>query len=342
MPRRMKHIRWITALALATTAACSTYTRAPWQEWAADGYVPSWTMFNILSGASQPKGTFAVSVVDNATTPDGWRPFAPEQIIAEWPVELTGAARLIDSPERVKRLQEVGGLQYRDSLQQYGKAGDLLRPAFILGKPGWCLEQELWLQPPEIACYRDDNGDGRLDYLTGPVTVNEHHPFLLSVARGAGIYGEEGQAGSPRYELIPGYRWSDAGAVRVQFVGPVPASVAAPTGEVQIAIGFSPTAKRVGALARFATFDAAGIARTDLVPGLPDLEIRRVGDGFEARFIGKPAGPIAYWNPAEAGGPNRDRDLLDRSLMLDFYPCAIDEHDNVFRVGPERSDKAPC
>ena len=128
----------------------------------------------------------------------------------------------------------------------------------------------------------------------------------------------------------------------MQFIGPVPASVAAPTGEVQIAVGFSPTAERQGPIARFATFDATGIARTDLVPGLPGLEIRRAGEGFEARFTGKPSGQIAYWNHAIAGGPNRDRDLLDRSLMLDFYPCAIDDKDNVFRVGPERSDKDPC
>jgi len=334
--------RWLTALAFAATAACTTYTRAPWQEWAADGYVPPWTTFIILCGASQPRGTLAVSVTDTAITPDGWRPIAPGQILAEWPVELKGAARLIDSPERVQRRQEVGSYQFRDTLQQYGKAGDLLRPAFISGMPGWCIKQEIWLKPADTACYRDDDGDGRFDYLTGPFSQTDAHPFLLMNQRDAGIYGEEGEAGTPRYERVPDHRWPDAGLVRVQFVGPVPPSVAAATGEVQIAVGFSPTAERQGPIARFAAFDATGIARTDLVPGLPGLEIRRAGDRFEARFTGKPSGQIAYWNAVPPGGPDRDRDLLDRSLMLDFYPCAIDDKDNVFRVGPERSDKDPC
>lgn len=334
--------RWLTTLALAATAACTTYIRPAWQEWTKDGHVPPWTTFLILSGASQPKGTLAVSVAEDAAPADGWRTITAGSLIAEWPVELKGAARLIDAPERVKRRQEVGSLQYRDALQHYGRPGDLLRPAFVQGKPGWCIEQEIWLKLPDTACYRDDDGDGRFDYLTGPFSQTDAHPFLLMNQRDAGIYGEEGEAGTPRYEIVPDHLWPDSGAIHVQFIGPVPPSVAAATGEVQIAVGFSPTAERQGPIARFAAFDATGIARTDLVPGLPGLEIRRAGEGFEARFTDKPSGQIAYWNHAIAGGPNRDRDLLDRSLMLDFYPCAIDDKDNVFRVGPERSDKDPC
>ena len=333
---------WLTALALVTTTACATYTRAPWQEWAAKGHVPPWTTFLILSGASQPRGTLAVSVADDAVTPDGWRTITAGNIIGEWPVMLKGAARFIDAPERVKRQQETGSQQYTQSLVQYGKPGDLLRPAFIRGKPGWCLDHTPWLKPPETACYRDDDGDGRFDYLAGPFSQTDAHPFLLMNQSGADIYGEDGEAGAPRYERLPDHRWPDAGAIRVQFIGPVPPSVSAASGEVQIAVGFSPTAEVLGPIARFAAFDATGIARTDLVPGLPDIEIRRAGDGFEARFIGKPSGQIAYWNHAVAGGPDRDRDQLDRSLMLAFYPCAIDEKDSVFRVGPERSDKDFC
>lgn len=335
--------RWLLAPPLAlTVAACAVYPRAPWQEWAADGHVPPWLTFSIMSAASQPRATLAVSVADGAKTPEGWHPVATNQIAAEWPVTLTGAARLIDTPERVSRSHRLSGLSYRATSEQYGKAGDLMRPAFVHGKPGWCLEDKALLRVAETACYRDDDNDGRLEYLTGPMQPNEAHPFLLMAMVDDGIYGEEGEAGSPRYERLPDHRWSAAGVVRVQFLGPVPSSVAAPAGEVQFAVGFSTAAEVLGPIHRFAAFDNAGIARTDLVPGLPDLEVRRAGDGFEVRFAGEPAGQIAYWNPAIAGGPDRDRDQLDRSLMLAFYPCAVDENDRVYRVGPERSDKDPC
>lgn len=334
--------RWLTALALAAAAACTTYTRPPWQEWTADGHVPPWLTFTLMSAVSQPRATLAVSVHADATTREGWQPVADKQVFVEWPVTLEGAARLVDTPKQVKRSHRMSGFSYGATGEVYGKAGDLLRPAFVQGKPGWCIEHKALLRVMELACYRDDDGDGRLDYLTGPFKFNADHPFMLMTMPDDGIHGEEGEAGSPRYELVPGHRWADTGVVRVQFIGEVPPSVAAASGEVQIAVGFSTTAQTLGPIARFAAFDASGIARTDLVPGLPNLEIRRAGDGFEARFTGKPSGPIAYWNHAVAGGPDRDRDLLDRSLMLEFYPCAIDEKDNVFRVGPERSDKDPC
>ncbi len=308
----------------------------------AEGHVPPWLTFTIMSAASQPRATLAVSVADSATTPEGWLPVNANQIAAEWPVALIGAARLIDTPERVKRTHRMSGLSYGATSEQYGEAGDLMRPAFVQGKPGWCLEQKAWLREVETACYRDDDNDGRLDYLTGPFKPNDSHPFLLMMMVDDGIYGEEGEAGSPRYERLQDHRWNDSGVVRVQFLGAVPPSVAAPGGEVQIAVGFSTTTAILGPIHRFAAFDDTGIARTDLVPGLPGIEVRRAGDGFELRFTSTPAGQIAYWNHAVAGGPDRDRDQLDRSLMLAFYPCAIDEKDNVFRVGPERSEKDPC